>query len=245
MPYSTVQHICRSALKRKSPGKRDTASRRLEQQHVDYLLSEETLRLWAGMTLKQRCKLFHRRFVNKTIPVTSLRKLYIKHGVKRKKVRQEKLKPPHIMNEFSERCKVVLNELEVAHIQSRKLLYLDELNFTKLSFQNVDWSVRRSNRSVDQRNIYTGYKSVIVTVSADCGLERYDIYDQAITATEFIKHLEKLRKINGDTRLAIFMDQLGVHKTKEVVERYKELDILKIENVSYSPEFNPIEACFS
>ena len=86
---------------------------------------------------------------------------------------------------------------------------------------------------------------MIVTVSADCGLERYDIYDQAITATEFIKHLEKLRKINGDTRLAIFMDQLGVHKTKEVVERYKELDILKIENVSYSPEFNPIEACFS
>jgi transposase len=82
-------------------------------------------------------------------------------------------------------------------------------------------------------------------VSTDSGIERFDIYDQAITATEFIKHLEKLRKINGDTSLAIFMDQLGVHKTKEVVQRYKELDIVKIENVSYSPEFNPIESCFS
>jgi hypothetical protein len=54
-------------------------------------------------------------------------------------------------------------------------------------------------------------------VSADGGLERFDIHDQAITATEFIFHLEKLRKNNGDTGLAIFMDQLGVHKTKEVV----------------------------
>ena len=53
------------------------------------------------------------------------------------------------MNEFGERCKVVLNELEVAHTQSRKLLYLDELNFTKLSFQSVDWSVKRGNQSVD------------------------------------------------------------------------------------------------
>ena len=70
---------------------------------------------------------------------------------------------------------------------------------------------------MDQRSIYTGYKSVIVTVSADGGLERFDIHDQAITATEFILHLEKLRKSNGDTGLAIFMDQLGVHKTKEVV----------------------------
>ena len=47
---------------------------------------------------------------------------------------------------------------------------------------------------------------MIVTVSADSGIERYDIHDQAVTATEFIKHLEKLRKINGDTSLAIFMD---------------------------------------
>ena len=41
------------------------------------------------------------------------------------------------------------------------------------------------------------------------------------------------------------MDQLNVHKTKEVVQRYAELDIVKIENIGYSPEYNPIEAVFS
>ena len=54
-------------------------------------------------------------------------------------------------------------------------------------------------------------------MSSDCGLERFDIHDQAISATEFIRHLEQLRKRNGGTGLAIYMDQLGVHKTKEVV----------------------------
>ena len=54
-------------------------------------------------------------------------------------------------------------------------------------------------------------------MSYDCGLERFDIDDQAITATEFIRHLEQLRKRNGDSGLAIYMDQVGVHKTKEVV----------------------------
>ena len=87
VPYASVQHICRSALKRKSHTKRDTESRRLEQQHIDFLLSHETLRRWAGFTLKQRCKLFHRQFVNKKIAVTSLRRLYLKHGIKRKAVR--------------------------------------------------------------------------------------------------------------------------------------------------------------
>ena len=66
--------------------------------------------------------------------MTSLRRLYIKNGVKRKAVRQEKLKPPHVMNEFDDRRRQVLSEIEEAHSQGRKLFYLDELNFTKLSF---------------------------------------------------------------------------------------------------------------
>ena len=83
---------------------------------------------------------------------------------------------------------------------------------------------------------------MIVTVSVDQGLERFDIYDEAITHVEFNKHL---RKQNGNKPLAIFMDKLQVHRSKEVKEKYIDLDIMKIENVSYSPEFNPIEACFS
>ena len=41
------------------------------------------------------------------------------------------------------------------------------------------------------------------------------------------------------------MDQLSVHKERTVRPYYSSLDIMPIFNVSYSPEFNPIESCFS
>jgi len=61
--------------------------RKLDQEHVDFLTSPKTLEIWAGETLRMRTILFHRQFPNKRIAVTSLRRLYLRHGIKRKKVR--------------------------------------------------------------------------------------------------------------------------------------------------------------
>lgn len=44
---------------------------------------------------------------------------------------------------------------------------------------------------------------------------------------------------------ALFMDQLQIHKSKDTLNVYDELNILPIFNVSYMPELNPIESCFS
>ena len=41
------------------------------------------------------------------------------------------------------------------------------------------------------------------------------------------------------------MDQLNVHKAHRVKDWYDKLDIIPVYNVSYSPEFNPIESVFS
>ena len=41
------------------------------------------------------------------------------------------------------------------------------------------------------------------------------------------------------------MDNLQVHKTKEVAESCKELKVETIFNVPYSPDFNGIESYFS
>lgn len=60
--------------------------------------------------------------------------------------------------------------------------------------------------TVDQQRVYTGFHSVIVTVSAEKGLERYDIFDRAVDGKDFAKHLKKLRKKNGERPLAILMD---------------------------------------
>ena len=67
--------------------------RRLEKEHLDFITDPTTLGRWAGYTLKKRCQMFHRQFGDKRIAVTTLRKLYLRHKIKRKKVRQEKFLP--------------------------------------------------------------------------------------------------------------------------------------------------------
>jgi len=76
------------------------------------------------------------------------------------------------------------------------LIYLDETNFTKLAFLNKDWSRSKENQHVDQRDIYTGYRSVIASISEE-GIEKIKTHRTAITSENFINYLKQLRKING------------------------------------------------
>ena len=91
MTYNQVQHICRTALRPTKTLSDDKLVRQLGPEHVQYLTSMHTLERWAGLTMKQRTVLFHRRFTDKRIAVTSLRRLYLRHGIRRKKVRLEKV----------------------------------------------------------------------------------------------------------------------------------------------------------
>ena len=98
--YNSVQHICRHAMKPPNLLKPIKEARKLTQDHIKFLTSYSTLEKWAGQTLEWRTKLFHRKFPDKRIAVTTLRRLYLKHGIKRKKVRQEKYMPLHSRQQF-------------------------------------------------------------------------------------------------------------------------------------------------
>ena len=43
LDYNSVQHICRKAVEDKSPPKIRHPLRKLDQEHIDYLISEHTL----------------------------------------------------------------------------------------------------------------------------------------------------------------------------------------------------------
>ena len=158
--------------------------------------------------MKERAKLFHRKFPDKTIAVTMLRKFYLKNKIRRKKVRQEKYLPPHIEANFRTRCQNLLAILNEAKSQHRTIVYLDEVNFTKLSFQNREWSGNNSNLTVDQKDIYTGYRSVIVAMTEESGIVKSSICPSAVNGKTFNIFLRSLRQKYGRTPLALFMDQL-------------------------------------
>ena len=87
IPYATVQYLCRNEIQYLKTKSSKQKVRILEQEHIEFLINKKTLQLWAGKTMKQRTVLFHRRFTNKRIAESSLRRLYLQHKVKQKQVR--------------------------------------------------------------------------------------------------------------------------------------------------------------
>ena len=62
---------------------------------------------------------------------------------------------------------------------------------------------------------------------------------------KFKDYLTKLREVNGDAKLCIFMDNLSTHTSKKTKKTMQELHIKALFNLSYSPDLNPIESTFS
>ena len=105
---------------------------------------------------------------------------------------------------FDSQRKDLIEKLDRVQTENRKIVYLDETNFTKLAFQNKDWSRSNENLHVDQRDIYTGYRSVIASISEENGIEFIKIYSTAITSDLFIRYLKQLSNRNKNQPLALF-----------------------------------------
>ena len=77
------------------------------------------------------------------------------------------------------------------------------------------------------------------------GLEFSQLHNTAIDAVTFEGYLEQLSRRNLNQPFALFMDNLRVHKTPDVRDVYRRLNITPLFNIPYSPDTNPIESCFS
>ena len=63
----------------------------LNERHVEFLTSRETLKSQVGLSLELRTQEFMQRFPTKKICIQTLRKLYVKFKIKRKKIKITKL----------------------------------------------------------------------------------------------------------------------------------------------------------
>ena len=94
-------------------------------------------------------------------------------------------------------------------------------------------------------DVYQGYRSVIAAMTAEDGMLPATIFMKAVNQEDFTRFLRKLRAKFKQRPLAVFQDNLSVHKAKSVTQEYERLNIRPIFNVGYSPEFNSVEALFS
>ena len=122
----------------------------LDTCHRAFLLSQDTLVRWAGHTVNERVSLFQAKFPDKRISASALRRLYLRHGVRRKEIKVQKLLPASTVQNFDTQRDAVLRKMTEARDTNLPILYLDEIAFTKRSLLSRTWSSRGMHVSVDQ-----------------------------------------------------------------------------------------------
>jgi len=70
--------------------------------------------------------------------------------------------------------------MEKAEQERRKIIYLDEITFTKKSLLRTTFSHRYTNIAVNQERVYTSYLTAIASVSEEKGVEHIRIKGSAI-----------------------------------------------------------------
>ena len=189
LTQNEVQHICRKALKPKKTLTKNQLVRKLDQEHIDFLINPKTLERWAGLTMKQRTVYFHRQYTDKRIAVTSLRRLYLKHGLRCKKVRQEKVMPEKTRQTFTINSRSLIEDIERAKQEKRQIVYIDEILFSKRSIKLREWAAKNSNLSVNQEDVYVGFRSVIAGMTEEDGMLLIRIHDYADQGEDFRDYL--------------------------------------------------------
>ena len=63
---------------------------KLRKYHQDFLISEQTLRQWAHLSIRQRAKMFHRTFPEVKISPSTLWRLYKREGIRFKYIQKVK-----------------------------------------------------------------------------------------------------------------------------------------------------------
>jgi hypothetical protein len=129
------------------------------------------LKRWAGIPLTERTVLFSKQFPDKIISAVAIWRLYRKHGVKLKLVRLNKTTPPPRLHNFEVQRLKVLELLAQAKRENRRMVYLDEVLFTKRTFLTRSYTGRNVHTQVDQNEVMQPYKAVIASVSAEEGME--------------------------------------------------------------------------
>ncbi|TNV74642.1 hypothetical protein FGO68_gene16122 [Halteria grandinella] len=218
---------------------------RLRKHHIEFLTSEDTLRAWAHLSLKQRAKLAHRQFPEVKFSSSSLQRLYKKHGIRFKFIQKIKKEIDFHDEVYRELFTKMVQQLQEVKDADLPLIFLDEAIFSFNTFKTKAWSKAYKNIVIKDHAIKVKTQALIAAISLEDGFVDYLLHPKSIKTEEFKVFLKQLSNRFDSKPFAIFLDNLSVHKTNLSKECFQELQITPIFNIPYSPQFNGIESYFS
>ena len=189
--------------------------------------------------------MFHRVFPDKHIPVTSLRSLYLSHGIKRKLIRKRKSLYPGNEERIREQTEEARSKLQQAIDEGIKVIYCDEVVFTKSTNQKADFTNRCSTFRLTQEQLGSGYWSALAAISTEGGLDHLHVQENALKATDFITFLKAIARKHPGQKLALYLDRARFHTSVDTKQAYADLNLTPIFCPVASPQLSPPENCFS
>ena len=189
--------------------------------------------------------MFHRKYPNKKISESGLRRLYLSNGIRQKQIKAEKRLSNRTISTFEFQKQEILKKLREAKQNGIPVLFCDEIAFTKRSLLMKTWSPRNVYFRLDQSEIYSGFRTAIVAVSPDGGLVHWTAEEKVTCIKNFTPFIQTLSQRMDGRPFCLFLDQLSVHKSAEVMSLYESHRITPIFNIGGCPDYNCIETVFA
>ena len=86
------------------------------------------------------------------------------------------------------------------------MVYLDEVLFTKRTFLNRCYTSRNVHTQVNQNEVMQPYKAVIAAVSAEEGMELFQLQDHPATNKNFPVYIRTLSMMLKHKHFALYLD---------------------------------------
>lgn len=165
--------------------------------------------------------MFHRTFPEIKFSASSLHRLYNKFGVRFKYIKRGKKVIDYNNQYYFNLFQEMFQAVKRTRLRDKKLVWIDEAVFTFNTFSKRAWSAKFSNIVIKDCDAKIKTMALIAAISEDGGLEAYSIHPRSINSEDFIAFIQMLSAKFHGIEFSMFMDNLSVHKTKEVIEACK------------------------
>jgi hypothetical protein len=165
---------------------------KLEQHHIDYLCSHQTLREWAHLSLIQRARMFHRTFPEIKVSASLIQRTYKRQGIRFKFIQRGKKTIDYANQYYLNLFRDMYEAVKRARLRDKKLVWVDEAVFTFNTFSTKAWAGKYTSIEIKDADMRVPTVALVAAISEDRGLEAYALHPRSISSHEFIRFINLL-----------------------------------------------------
>ena len=137
---------------------------------------------------------------------TLYRAVYRRHHIRKKKYRWYKVDPSGSVESKRLDLARMKRQLTMARNDGYRIVYLDETMFTRKTVADLEWALPGENIQIDEAKLKEPTLALLSAISKERGQEHFQNFAKSVKIPGFKDWLRKLRELNGDDKICLFMD---------------------------------------